>query len=416
MVTSDFVVDDMSGKSKDAELCKVLFCCSHSIAAPYERIAKLLEKGANPNARHEIDNRPVFNIAAFGGHSDAMSQLIEARADITCTDNKGKNCLHEAASTSKPDAIALILSQPQSQALINQKNCEGYTPLVSALTHCTREPEEDEAKRICLTIEKLLAAGADATLTDENGYTALMNCADCNLPDVLAMLIPHSNVCGGRIASGESALSIAINHLRTENVKLLLEAGADPNQSGCYGITLSHCAIFGRNQEDHLAEKLSILSLLSQWGGDIDKPDNEGRTPLAYALKESYQHEIVNALLDLGAVIPQTFQNHWAARKRFTQAHNRFQATIGANPPDVSSLTATDLIGFSNIGKLYDALRPDLWHAHRPQLDAMLLELPPYLADHVATMPILAPSANIGGWNYQGTATASPAATITRTG
>jgi len=94
-----------------------------------EAVSALVHAGANLEATNKNGSTALMS-AAFNGHTEAVSALVQAGADIEATDNNGNTALMGAAVNGKTEAV-------------------------SALVH----------------------AGADIEATDNNGNTALMGAA-----------------------------------------------------------------------------------------------------------------------------------------------------------------------------------------------------------------------------------------------
>ena len=91
--------------------------------------------------------------------------------------------------------------------------------------------------------------------------------------------------------SGESALAIAADRGDVVAVKMLLEAGADPNSLSTTAWPLSNAA--GRG----FAE---VVELLLDYEADVDAVDEEGGTALADAVAAGHL-AVVKLLLEAGA-------------------------------------------------------------------------------------------------------------------
>jgi len=89
-----------------------------------------------------------------------------------------------------------------------------------------------------------------------------------------------------------SNLTKAYIEAQTKQVKLLLKAGADPNQVTKWGITPSHRAAYDGY--------LEIAELLLKAGADPNRVDSDGNTPLYYAVYHEHL-KIVKLLLKAGA-------------------------------------------------------------------------------------------------------------------
>ena len=88
---------------------------------------------------------------------------------------------------------------------------------------------------------------------------------------------------------GRTPLHYAINFDNYENVKLLLDNGADVNAKDNEGKTPLYWAVE--------MGKYEIVKLLLEHGADVDIKDNDGHTPLHFAI-DNYKCEIANFLLD----------------------------------------------------------------------------------------------------------------------
>ena len=90
----------------------------------------------------------------------------------------------------------------------------------------------------------------------------------------------------------------AIKRGNTEDVKLFLNQGADPNKLNYYDETSIHWASYGGNTE--------IVKLLLKNGADPNKANKDGTTPLHWVLRKYYDKpyvansEIVKLLLENG--------------------------------------------------------------------------------------------------------------------
>lgn len=88
-----------------------------------------------------------------------------------------------------------------------------------------------------------------------------------------------------------------------EQVRLLLAAGADPNQGGLSAATPLHIAVaqFVGSAEEDRTRRLEIINLLIGAGADVNATDADGRTPLMMAAFTRADHEVVRQLLAAGA-------------------------------------------------------------------------------------------------------------------
>ena len=104
-----------------------------------------------------------------------------------------------------------------------------------------------------------------------------------------------------RVVNGKSPLHYAAQFGYTDMVKLLLDAGADPNMSDSWGLTPLHWASEPSTEDVDQATAMSVVKLLLNSGADPNKADKQGRTPLHSAAQVKVFHyknrKIVQLLL-----------------------------------------------------------------------------------------------------------------------
>jgi hypothetical protein len=108
-----------------------------------------------------------------------------------------------------------------------------------------------------------------------------------------------------RDAQGRTGMHIAINHSEypynnrgRELVSMFLNRGLDINTKDGAGATILHHA----TQDESYNICIKLRDLLS-FGGDIEARDNDGRTPLHWAVQKGYKTDGVKYLLEAGAQV-----------------------------------------------------------------------------------------------------------------
>jgi len=97
---------------------------------------------------------------------------------------------------------------------------------------------------------------------------------------------------------GNTPLMLAVKEGDPAMVKMLLDCGADPNETGWAGLPLPlHLAVQKSNVE--------IARLLLDGGADVNLGDGEHRTPLAYAIKRN-NAALITLLKERGGVTEDT--------------------------------------------------------------------------------------------------------------
>ena len=118
----------------------------------------LLEKGADVNSRDpETGETPLM---AAVGSLDSFKLLLARGADVNATDNSGRSALWSATEMETNTAFITLLGE--HGANVNAQDSSGQTALMNASGMC-RDWE----------IKALLAVGADPSIADKTGRTAL---------------------------------------------------------------------------------------------------------------------------------------------------------------------------------------------------------------------------------------------------
>jgi ankyrin repeat protein len=135
-----------------------------AMAGDCENLALLLKGGANPNRKMRIIGQfptsPLFAAVAFGDPAVAQA-LLRGGADIHEKDQDSMTALHWAVITHHSEVMRVLLA---GGADVNAVDRFSYTPVLYAATIDFGDAD---------TATALLAAGADASVKDKEGKTAL---------------------------------------------------------------------------------------------------------------------------------------------------------------------------------------------------------------------------------------------------
>jgi len=275
----------------------------------------LLDAGANPNAvnkkgfnalhiavqegKHEaiplfalhkqLLNAKAINgdtplvLAAQHGYSKACEALLKAGADPFITNEVGWNALNIAASYGYHDVIPLFAAHKQ---LLNAKDKYGSTPLMLA------------ARGHLKACEALLKAGADPSITDNEGKNALAYATqspkgyDDKIIKLLAPFCIDPKSLEERNAIGNTPLLDAAQTGDAGFCKALLSAGANPNATDKYSNNSLHIAA-GYGKHD-------VIPIFAVYKQLLNAKNKQGHTPLMEATLEGHP-EACEALLKAGA-------------------------------------------------------------------------------------------------------------------
>lgn len=168
-------------------------------------IDKLLEKGANVNARDVAGWTPLMEAAATGDVRTA--ELLVARgAHVNDAANDGQTPIYLAAR-GRPKMVEYLLAHGADP---NATTRDGRTPLMHAVKTgwlTVVKPALIDGYRE--VFEALLARGADVNRRDSSGTTALMEAAANGDAETVELLLSHGADPTLRDARGKSAFDIA---------------------------------------------------------------------------------------------------------------------------------------------------------------------------------------------------------------
>lgn len=135
-----------------------------------ELIRLLLERGADATIHEPVicpSVGEVIYVSASDGDVDTMKLLLRYGANINARNAENKDTLlHVAASNNQPKVISFLLSNKKFKFLVNTTNTKGETPLMHAARNVSPK-----------AVRRLLSAGADPTIRDHKGKTAMMHFA-----------------------------------------------------------------------------------------------------------------------------------------------------------------------------------------------------------------------------------------------
>uniref|UniRef100_A0A8D0DB11 Ankyrin repeat domain 52a n=1 Tax=Sander lucioperca TaxID=283035 RepID=A0A8D0DB11_SANLU len=281
------------------------------VAAKYGHellISTLMTNGAD-TARRGINGMFPLHLAVLYGFSDCCRKLLSsgqlysivssmskehvlsAGFDINIPDNFGRTCLHAAASGGNVECLNLLLS---SGTDLNKRDVMGRTPLHYAAANgryqCTvtlvgagaevNEPDqtgctplhysaasqndEDEAKESYFCLEHLLDNGADPSMVNSKGYSAVHYAAYHGNKQNLELLLEMSFNALGDIESSipVSPLHLAADKGHWQALRVLTETAAYVDMQDAAGRSVLYLAAqkgYARCVEVLLAQGASCL-------------------------------------------------------------------------------------------------------------------------------------------------------------
>ncbi|HNR87899.1 MAG TPA: ankyrin repeat domain-containing protein [Spirochaetota bacterium] len=170
--------------------------------------AFLIGKGAKVDAADEMGFAPLHHAAATGS-ADVVTLLLAKGADVKLVNKLGENALSMLAGGSGEKFLAIARILVDAGIPLDPQSAQGgATPLIVAATHGNMD-----------LVKLLLAKGADPSIKNAEGKTALALLRGVNNPGVLAQF---QRLLDARLIE-------AILNGDAPRVKSSLAAGANPN-------------------------------------------------------------------------------------------------------------------------------------------------------------------------------------------
>ena len=152
--------------------------------------------------------------AVKAGDQRSVRALLDRGVDVNAREGDGATALHWAVERDDAEVAGALL---RAGADVTAANDYGVTPASLACLN-----------RNAAMLERLLAAGADPNAATSMGETLLMTCAGTGAAEAVAMLLERGANVNAREASyGQTALMRAAARDDPEVVRLLLAHGAD---------------------------------------------------------------------------------------------------------------------------------------------------------------------------------------------
>ena len=226
------------------------------------KIRRLLEQGADPNAENEIKATPLHEAAEYC--PEAIPILLKYGADPSVRAEGGLTPLHIAALKGSAEAVKVLMPHTD----INARNNKGATPLHMALEygHC-------DAALL------LLQHGAAVNAADSDGRTPLHLASQAGCVEAVKLLLRYGADISAKDAKGNTAIHYAAKSINKEVVELVLRA--DVNAKNAYGetplkILIRECAKWDSQRR----QCYEVAKLLVERGADPNIRDSSGVSPL----------------------------------------------------------------------------------------------------------------------------------------
>lgn len=250
-------------------------------------IARLLQKGADPNIADGLGRTPL-HIAAITGRSAIVARLIKSDADVFLADQTGNTALHYAAKGGFTAVVSGLLGAHAPQSvnkagqtpfdlaaeaghqnvlpLLQSPRAAFDTPLPKGFSEITALAAPKNPPDALMNLQAQWAAAA------QQGTPLIHLAAQSNAPLAIEKILATDRASATqRDPSGFLALHYAAEAARAEIVRDLIDAGAPINdQNNSPKWTPLHFAA---------ANGSKIVDVLLEEGADKSLRDGLGRTP-----------------------------------------------------------------------------------------------------------------------------------------
>lgn len=262
----------------DSPLSRMLWMRNMKDPSDIKRFARMLELGADPNWRVDLERTPLMNAIKYGQKS-VIPLLLEAGANPCFGDKDCNTPLSLAERSEDKEIIQMIKDQlPQEYKLI----------------HAISNEDID-------SIKALIANGVDLNAPDQWGHfsqqigeTPLMIATRLDNIEIVQLLLSAGANVNILARSGASVLH---RSKTPETLEFLLKAGANPN------VLIDDCYYGKENTLLHLDTRFpQMIDLWLRAGVNSNAKNAAGHTPLDIALRNQDLWS-VELLLDAGATL-----------------------------------------------------------------------------------------------------------------
>jgi ankyrin repeat protein len=243
---------------------------------------RLIENGADVNAKRRKTSWSMLHWAASGNDTELTELLLSAGADV---DEQANSNRETPLHVTKAVAVADLLLD--AGANVNAGDKEGFSPLFRAIASPTKD---NPISQITELIDRLVEAGADIHTQAGNGWSLLDAAISAGAPEVGRKLID----AGVDVSVSHKSLGTPLHHAAAVGsstfIDLLLQSDAPINsQNAPRQWTPLHYAV--RHEDSAPAQRLINA------GANVNLQSQYGERPLDLARTD----EIRQLLVDAGA-------------------------------------------------------------------------------------------------------------------
>lgn len=254
----------------------------YAAAAGHDLIAKYLLDAKADKTLQDSKGRDALHIAASCGHINVVTTLLRRDAAINTRDQNQGTPLMAAAMCGKSAVVELLLQQELAQTLrlemINAVDIYGRTALHYAARAggVDKDPCDNQREYVQI-VEKLIQTKAQVNVLDNYGRTPLLLAAYYANAAVVSPLLKGGARVNANDGDPTSALIVAARAGKLEVVELLLKEKAAVNQQS----STKESALFAAVENQSAGVVMALLAARA----DAHESSRDGVT--AYQLAES---------------------------------------------------------------------------------------------------------------------------------
>ena len=273
-------------------------------------VASLLDQGA------DIDETPfegfsALNMASRNGYVSVVKLLLDRGANLHQAQKNGVNPFIGAAAFNRSDVVRMIFEHDKS--IINSRNMFGKTALHDAAERGFND-----------VVEILIKCGSNLTMKSNDGWTPIAFAAHSGQIPTLSLIFKAGAPIDSPEPDTRQATFVAVNKGNLPMLQFLFDNGAAVGTRGFVNNTVLHEAMIGKSDQ-HMVRlitkqkgfldiinyrnvfgktalhdgvernKLAAVSIVLEYDPDMG-PDEEGRTPLHWAVQREHV-EMIKLLL-----------------------------------------------------------------------------------------------------------------------
>jgi ankyrin repeat protein len=248
------------------------------------------------------DGETALMLAVKAGHLEMVNALIEAGANQTLKNKDDKTAL-DLAKEQAPSMVHVLMPTPPLIDAIIKEEIETLQKLIDSGIHNINEKDNfGRTALMCASmnsnmrtgVELLMDSGADLTIVDNNGFSALMLAIEDGNDEIATILLKANPEVINRVAADGTALILAAKKGHIDMVKALISVGAKNDPIDKFGYTaLMYAASRGHTEV--------VKELLKFKNNLINSTENmNNRTALILAADKG-NLETVKVLIEAGA-------------------------------------------------------------------------------------------------------------------